>query len=388
MPNGDHLGRLHDAIDGSDFAWTLCLIGEDQSHKLAVLAGDLGRRKSSTGEGKQITSGFAYWGIAPTIAWAHACSDPFYPVMQQSLESFALRWAHVRAQLADTPFHYVSLGVGTGHKDRSILQDLLGANPDLLYSPVDLSAEMLRFGMRESLKGIDVSRRQVVPVQLDFAVDANLVEYRRLLHRMVGEEPILYSLLGNTMANFDEDIDLLGKLTWLLRPQDRFLLEVATTDSLEENLADHAAEEYRSSRAYKEFVTSALQHYTDLTIDMDSVHFRGSVEADRALQVKVIYQNATGTVQRIMLPDRNIVRFEDGDTIRLYLTRKYSSAAIDDMLSTVGMAKMLSTHSGFASHRSPGGFGIDLLLLSAGRERTVPPQRSTRADEIWSSFRR
>jgi hypothetical protein len=52
------------------------------------------------------------------------------------------------------------------------------------------------------------------------------------------------------------------------------------------------------------------------------------------------------------------------------------------------MTKMLSTHSGFASHRSPGGFGIDLLLLSAGRERTVPPQRSTRADEIWSSFRR
>ena len=44
----------------------------------------------------------------------------------------------MRAKLDGTPFHYVSLGVGTGHKDRSILQDLLGANPGLLYLPVDL----------------------------------------------------------------------------------------------------------------------------------------------------------------------------------------------------------------------------------------------------------
>jgi uncharacterized SAM-dependent methyltransferase len=386
VPTGDHLGRLHDAIEDSAFAWTLCLIGEDQSSKLAVLAGDLGRRKSSTGEGKQITSGFAYWGIAPTIAWAHACTDPFYPVMQQSIESFGGRWEQVRERLPDTPYHYVSLGVGTGHKDRSILQDLLARSADLLYSPVDLSSEMLRYGMRESLKGVDVPRRQVVPVQLDFAVEANLVEYRRLLHRLVGDEPILFSLLGNTMANFDEDIDLLGKLTWLLRPQDRFLLEVATTAALGPELADLAAEEYRSSRAYKEFVTSALQHYTDLTIDMDSVQFLGAVESDRALQVKIIYQNGTGGVQRIMLPDRNVVRFDDGDTIRLYLTRKYATTSVDEMLRSVGMTKVYGTHSGFASHRAPGGFGIDLYLLSTGR--SGPQARSSRADEIWSSFPR
>ena len=147
-------------------------------------------------------------------------------------------------------------------------------------------------------------------MQLDFAVDENLVEYRRLLHRMVGEEPILYSLLGNTMANFDDDIEL-------LRTAD---LAAAAAGPVPAGGGHHrgarrgprrpAAEEYHSSRAYKEFVTSALQHYTDLTIDMDSVQFRGSVEADRALQVKVIYQNRTGDVQRIMLPDRNMVRFD------------------------------------------------------------------------------
>lgn len=388
VPTGDdHLvSRLYDAIEASDFAWTLCLIGEDQSHKLATLTADLGRRKSETGDGKQITSGFAYWGIAPTIAWAHACNDPFYPVMQQSIESFAQRWARVRASLADDPFHYVSLGVGTGHKDRLILRDLLVRKPDMLYSPVDLSAEMLRFGMRESLKGVDLPRRRAAPVQLDFAVQENLVQYRRLLHRLVGDEPVLFSLLGNTLANFDDDIDLLRKLTSLLRPQDRFLLEVATTERLSTPLAELAAEEYRNSRAYKEFVTSALQHYTDLTVDMDSVQFRGTVERDRALQVKVVYQNTSGEQQRIVLPDRNVIPFDDGDTIRLYLTRKYVSPVVDGMLEEVGVTKVLGTHSGFASHRSPGAFGMDLLLLCPPGEQDVPPRRSSRADEIWSSF--
>jgi L-histidine N-alpha-methyltransferase len=387
MPTGDHHGgKLQQAIEESEFAWSLSLIGEDQSHKLATLTGDLRGKPSNSGDGKQITSGFAYWGIAPTIAWAHACNDPFYPVMQQSIESFSQRWRRVRAKLEGGPFHYVSLGVGTGHKDRQIVHDLLAANPGLLYTPVDMSAEMLRLGMRESLKGVRIARGQVVPVQLDFAIEENLAEFRQLMHRLVGDEAILFSLLGNTMANFDDDIELLGKLTQLLRPQDRFLLEVATTDELDDELAADAADEYQRSRAYQEFVTSALLHYTDLTINMDNVLFRGSVELDRALRVKVIYQNQTGGDLRVMLPDRTKVPFPDRDTIRLYLTRKYARRQLDGMLEALGVRKLHGTHSGFTSHRSPRAFGMDLLLFAAGAQGPVPAQRASRADEIWSSF--
>ncbi|HEU5111184.1 MAG TPA: L-histidine N(alpha)-methyltransferase, partial [Micromonosporaceae bacterium] len=340
-----------------------------------------------TGDGKQITSGFAYWGIAPTVAWAHACNDPYYPVMQQSIESFPQRWRRVRAKLAEMPYHYVSLGVGTGSKDRQILHDLLTANPDLLYMPVDMSAEMLRLGMRESLKGVSIPRRQMVPVQLDFAIEENLVELRRLLEAVVGAEPILFSLLGNTMANFDDDVRLLGLLTRLLRPQDRFLLEVATTDELNDDLAAGAAEEYERSRAYGEFVTSALMHYTDLTINMDNVVYRGSVEGDRALRVKIIYQNRTGGDLRFMLPDRTRVTFPDRDTIRLYLTRKYARRGLDGMLDSLGVRKLHGMHSGLAAHRSAQPFGMNLLLFATGETTAARPPQTSRAEEIWSSYR-
>ncbi|MBY8849945.1 hypothetical protein K7G98_16375 [Saccharothrix sp. MB29] len=50
-------------------------------------------------------------------------------------------------------------------------------------------------------------------MQLDFSIPENLAEFRDLVHRMVGDEPVLYSLLGNTMANFDHDAELLAGLT-------------------------------------------------------------------------------------------------------------------------------------------------------------------------------
>jgi Histidine-specific methyltransferase, SAM-dependent len=378
--------KLQQAIDESDFAWSLHLVGEDHSHKLATLTNDLRGAPSHTGDGKQITSGFAYWGTAPAIAWSLACNDPYYPVMQQSIESFSGRWKRVRSKLDGTPYHYVSLGVGTGHKDRQILHDLLALQPNLLYMPVDLSAAMLRFGVRESTRDVSIANNQILPVQLDFAIQENVAELRALLQRLVGAEPVLFSLLGNTMANFEDDLGLLRILTGVLRPQDRFLLEVATTGTLDDELAGEAAEEYHRSRTYGEFVTSALLQYTDLTINMENVLYRGSVEGDRALRVKVIYQNRTGDDLRFVLPDRTRVAFPDRDTIRLYLSRKYLRRELDGMLAALGMRKVHSIHSGFTSQRSPRAFGTELLLFSAGDAEAVASRRATKADEIWTSF--
>lgn len=372
------------AIDQSDFAWSLVLVGEDQSSKLAALTGDLRGRPSQTGDGKQITSGYSYWGIGPTIAWAHACADPFYVVMKQSLDSFTRRWGRVRSKVGQG-FHYVSLGVGTGHKDRLIVEHLLGHNPDMFYLPVDMSSEMLRLGTQESTRGLRIPGHQVVPVQLDISLGENLAELSELLHRVVGEEPVLYSLLGNTVANFDHDSELLAGLTGLLRPQDRFLLEVATTDRLSDELAQEAVEEYSRSRAYREFVTSALLHNTDLTINMEYVLFRGAVERGRALQVKVLYQNQTGGDIQMMLPDRTRVPFPDRDTVRLYLTRKYERKALDGLVREVGMRKIAGTHSDLPASRPTHGFGMDLLLLAKGEAPVPRPRERSKADDIWAS---
>lgn len=72
------------------------LAGEDQPDKLATLTADLRGPFSETGDGKQVPSGFSYWGIAPTIAWANACKDPLYLVMKVGTNTFGKHWRVIR----------------------------------------------------------------------------------------------------------------------------------------------------------------------------------------------------------------------------------------------------------------------------------------------------
>lgn len=280
---GNLFQRLNEAMESTDFGWSLCLVGEDQTDKMSELTKGL-RGNLDTGDGKQISSGFSYWGIGPTIAWSSACNDVFYPVMKESLQNFKANWRRVLRTMDSDRLHYVSLGVGTGDKDRAILEDMHTRFPDMIYLPVDMSSEMLRLGVKGTANIVPADR--IIPVQLDISVAENLAELKRLLRNLLGDAPILFGLLGNTLANFDDDQKLLRMLSDLLRPQDRFLLELATTRSVVDK-AQAAAEEYVSSRFFREFVTSALWHNTDLTVDMGSVGFHGSAEAgNRALRVR------------------------------------------------------------------------------------------------------
>ncbi|MGP3981824.1 L-histidine N(alpha)-methyltransferase [Streptomyces sp. KR80] len=369
--------RLEGALAEPGFSWTLCMVGEDQSQKFSQLTGELRAPFSRTGDGKRISSGFSYWGVESTVAWVHACSDLFYPVMRESIESFTRRWQQIGGALEGQRFHYVSLGTGTGHKDHAVLERLRRDHPGLCYLPVDVSPEMLRLGQREALRHLDIPVGNVVPVQLDFSAAQNVMGLRRLVERLVGDEPVVYSLLGNTLANFEDDTALLALLMGqLLRPQDRFMLEVASTERLDEDSAAAAAREYRASPRFGEFVTSAVMQYTDLQIDMASVSFDPAVEDDRALLVKVVYRNRTGRQLRLTLPDRSRVEFPDEDTIRLLITRKYSWAGLEKMLADAEAVEAARTRSGFNAAFGEPRFGMDLVLLQSGAiagHRPVPP---------------
>ncbi|HSV67546.1 MAG TPA: L-histidine N(alpha)-methyltransferase [Mycobacteriales bacterium] len=381
------LSGLESVLERTDYPWALELVGEDQADKFATVMSDLRRRHSVTGDGKRITSGYSYMGIEPTIAWANACGDRLYPVMKQSIESFAGRWASVRPSLGAVPYHYVSLGPGDGQKDAVVLQDLRRDNAQLCYVPVDTSTEMLRLAVRDLIRQLTLSRKRILSLSLDFSVRENLAELRRLLTGMFGDTPVLFSLLGNTMANVDDDTELLGMLaTELLRPRDRFLLEVATTSSLDNDVADAAATEYERSRSFGEFVTSAVRRYTDLHVDMDSVEYQGSVERGHALLIKIIYRNQTGREIPITLPDRDSVRFRPDDTIRLYMTRKYAQERLGSMLAASRVRKVAGTHADFTAANNRPRFGMELMILAAQPEGAQPGAtrlERTLADDVW-----
>jgi uncharacterized SAM-dependent methyltransferase len=373
--------NLEKALADDDFAWSLLLVGEDQTDKLATLTGDLRGPVSETGDGKQITSGFSYWGIGPTIAWANATNDPFYLVMKAGTESFLRHWRKIKPHVAGGGFHFVSLGVGTGVKDRTILDDLRRNNRDMFYIPVDMSSEMLRMGGMEPVRGARFPMAQVLPVQLDFSIADNMDELGEMLARLVGDDPILYTLTGNTLANFDSDEEALATITRVLRPQDRMLLEVATTNRLDQDAADAAADEYHQTRAFAEFVTSALRYNTDLKIDNDRIKFRGEVEDDDALRVKIVWQNDTGEEILMGLPDHTEVSLPVGDTILLYTTRKFSTERLKKLTVACGLTPVEHAHSRFRHTRRPSPFGLDLLLLAPGTAREAI---GSLADDIWA----
>jgi uncharacterized SAM-dependent methyltransferase len=373
--------NLEKALADEDFAWSLLLVGEDQTDKLATLTGDLRGPVSETGDGKQITSGFSYWGIGPTIAWANATNDPFYLVMKAGTESFLRHWRKIKPHVDAGGFHFVSLGVGTGVKDRTILDDLRRNNRGIFYIPVDMSSEMLRLGTMEPVRGARFPMAQVLPVQLDFSIADNMDELGQMLARLVGDDPILYTLTGNTLANFESDEEALATITQMLRPQDRLLLEVATTNRLDQEAADAAADEYHQTRAFAEFVTSALRYNTDLKIDNDRVKFRGEVEDDDALRVKIVWQNDTGEEILMGLPDHTEVTLPVGDTILLYTTRKFSTERLKKLTVACDLTPVEHAHSQFRHTRRPTPFGLDLLLLAPGTAREAV---GSLADDIWA----
>ena len=367
--------RIDEMMEATDFGWSLLMVGEDQSRKLADLTNDLKRPYSETGDGKQILSGYSYWGIEPAIAWHHACRDPYYPVMKDGIDSFTQRWNALRPALRDSAYHYVSLGPGTGEKDRTVLQSLQPANPGMLYLPVDMSAEMLRLCLQpiRDLPFIRSFRRQLLPVQLDFSDDENLAELMELRDRLIGDEPILWGLLGNTAANFEDDLELIAHLRTVLRPQDRLMLEVATTTELASDVPELVSTEYLRSKAFCEFVTSALHQHTDLTIDMDSVTIEGDVVGQRCVLIKTTYHHRDDDV-RVTLPDRTVITLRKGDTIRLYVSRKYAAGPLHAELGSLGLSLLETAETTWAVRGRPYRFGLQLMLLaSTGSDSGRPP---------------
>jgi uncharacterized SAM-dependent methyltransferase len=298
---------------------------------VAGLVNDLRRGHDPRGEGKRITSCYAYMGDEPAIAWVAACRDPRHPRTRHDIESFGQRWRTVRAGLAHPPHHYVSLGPGDGRKDAVVLADLR-RDTDLVYVPVDASTEMLRFATRELTGRGTLPADRILSLSWDFAARDNLAALRRLLD----DRPVLFALLGNTLAHLDGDTDLLRLLSAeLLRPADRLLLEIATTPDL--TAASAAAVEHGTDPAFREFLTSALSRHTDLRVDHASVEHVGRVEGTRALRVTTTYRNRTGRDIPVALPDGTRVRFAPDDTIRLALSRRYSAAGLAAMLADAGL---------------------------------------------------
>jgi hypothetical protein len=204
-----------------------------------------------------------------------------------------------------------------------------------------MSAEMCKIAANRISNDATLRDRVVtVGVQIDFSNSNHLDQLRRLVLNYCEEAPIIYSLLGNTIGNFLYDTDRLHHLLAILRHQDRFLLEVAVTEKATEEALREAEREYGSSAGFRKFVASSILSHTDLPTDelpkriqiIPEIEELNPAQA-KSLLLKVVYRNISGSTSfRVTSSIDDLVEFREGDTIRVYVTRKYTEEGVAHMM--------------------------------------------------------
>jgi dimethylhistidine N-methyltransferase len=123
----------------------------------------------------------------------------------------------------------IELGSGMGRKTRSILSALRPSNPELRYSPIDVSAEALALCERQLADVAEVRPRQ----QLYLDGMASAISERR------PHQALLLLFLGSTIGNFERPcaIEFLRDLRRYLSPGDALLVGADLVKEAERMLA-------------------------------------------------------------------------------------------------------------------------------------------------------
>jgi hypothetical protein len=92
--------------------------------------------------------------------------------------------------------------------------------------------------------------------------------------------------------------------------------------------------------------------------------------------IKAVYHHADEDA-KVTLPDRTVITLKHGDTIRLYVSRKYAPDALHHELHALGLTVKATADTSWGVRRKPYRFGLQLMLLSknAGPEPVHSPAR-------------
>jgi L-histidine Nalpha-methyltransferase len=278
---------------------------------------------------RRIEDGYQYVGGMPAHMWRAATADKSYKTLSYGISTFWQRWGSLASGI-EVPCQYISIGPGTGEKDGTIIRHLQAQSDDqILYIPVDISADLLRMSLDVSLQGVDAGRINVLPVELDITSEVGLEGLHRVTEVMA-DGPVLLSLLGNTVGNFREDKAMLARIANLLSSrEDMLLLEVATTEKATEELAQLAGDEYAGSVSFRNFVMAALSQYTNLTTESGVVEHQGRVSG-RCLEVATVF--TAGTALDIYVNDNDHFVLPPDQSIELYRSRKYTEGAFAELI--------------------------------------------------------
>ncbi len=352
------------AIKNAGFDWTLIFAGERDGQYLNEIRNDLESDSiSADGSGKRFASGFSYWGIGPTLAWQDSVSKRTYRVAYEGILEFPDRWRKVLRKVELPKANYISLGAGTGEKDSYIYAELLIKDPKALYFPVDMTFEMLKFAVKKVSSYPSTLPSSIFPIKTDFSKVEKLKATRRLLNELTNEKSNLFSLLGNTIANFDEPELILQRIiNNLMKSGDYLALELAWVDEINEESISEATKEYSNSTAFRQFALSALLQNTDLDLG-DKIIDMQSKKVNNQIQIKAVFPNHSDEDKVVNILGGGTFMFTAEDTIRLYLTRKFTTDGMAEIIKSTGLEEIGTDTWKYMNTKNKKSFGLTLIVL-------------------------
>lgn len=177
---------------------------------------------------KIVPSKYLYWTPQASEHWLELCNQEKYQYYSTSLsvlrEKVGVLVSEIVKAAGTAQLDLVSVGSGDGVKDNVLLaklQEELKANEFIYYYPVDISDTLIVEAIRNALRGgLPRDRFRVKALIADFLKLEQLQAFYE-----EREDPNLFSVLGNTIGNADED-KLLDSVSEAMMPGDLVLLDV------------------------------------------------------------------------------------------------------------------------------------------------------------------
>lgn len=160
-----------------------------------------------------------YYGLEGAKNWLRLASSEAY--LGSGYPDWARRAASELTKRAQ-PNTLVSLGPGEARTDKALMQMLRATNDSVKYIPVDICSSLLQRAISE------VSRFATVPIGIlgDFEERLDFI-FRQVFRH--GKRPFLYSLLGGTLGNFDDEDErgFLYQMRAMMGPRDSLLIGIS-----------------------------------------------------------------------------------------------------------------------------------------------------------------
>jgi L-histidine Nalpha-methyltransferase len=220
--------------------------------------------------------------------------------------------------------------------------------------------------------------KNILPIEMDISKEHMLRDLRKVLERIIpNKDKILFSIIGNTLANFKDDKSMLkGISDILLDTNDVLLTELSFVNHVDEQIKKGAEREY-SCGSFKKFATGSLVQNTNIDASQEKNYHVVVKDMNEENQVSgcIIecryFNNVNIKNNEFSILQDTPIPFPKGKSILLYLSRKYTNHGINTLIRKGNLKQIAVEH---VHHRQ---FGSVLLLLEKSTNQATKEKSPT-----------